>query len=126
MGQDYGLCEEFLEFVIKIRKLWNSFDKLVLEDDNDKIFFGKELDFLCISVLLTLGRDQEVYDFMKLQHCWFCPMHLKENSTSYETFKNMPKNEPDQNRCKENFSNENFFQWFLEKQNRLKNKIFIT
>ena len=131
MGQDYGLCEEFLEFVIKIRKLWNSFDKQVrensnLDDVNGQTFLEKDMDFLCISVLLTLGRDQEVYDFMKLQHCWFCPDHWNDNSTSYEKFKNMPKNEGDQNKCKENFSKQNFFQWFSEKQNRMKNILWVT
>ena len=132
MGQDYGLCEEFLKFVMKIQKLWNSFDKLKLDADQtislSQNFLQKDTDFLCISVLLTLGRDQEAYDFMKHQHCLVCPMHLRENSTSYasyETFKNIPKNGGDNNRCKENFSKENFFQWFLEKQNRLKNRHWI-
>ena len=128
MGQDYGLCEDFLEFAIKIQKLWNGFDKRLLENDsnndikNGQNFIEKFVDMLCVSVLLTLGRDQEVYDFMKLQHCWFCPKHFTKNTTSYETFKNLPKNREENGRSKENFSNEKFFQWFLEKQNRSKNR----
>ena len=131
MGQDYGLCEDFLEFAIKIQKLWNGFDKRLLENDsnndikNGQNFIEKFVDMLCVSVLLTLGRDQEVYDFMKLQHCWFCPKHFRKNTTSYETFKNLPKNREESGRSKENFSNEKFFQWFLEKQNRLKNRRWI-
>ena len=86
------------------------------------------MDFLCNSILLTLGRDQEVYDFMKLQHSGYvlCHLNLEDNSTSYATFKNMVKNEGDNN-CKENFVKENFFQHFLQKQTRVAwNSMAIT
>ena len=116
MGQDYGLCEEFLEFVIKIQTL---FHRLVPNFNAVEFFIvimQKRMYFLCNCILLTLGRDQEVYDFMKLQHSGYvlCDLNLEDNST---TFKNMVKNEGDNN-CKENFVKENFFQWFLKKQNR--------
>ena len=64
MGQDYGLCEDFLEFAIKIQKLWNGFDKRLLENDsnneikNGQNFIEKFVDMLCVSVLLTLGRSE--------------------------------------------------------------------
>ena len=118
MGQDYGLCEEFLEFVIKIQTL---FHRLVPNFNAVEFFIvimQKRMYFLCNCILLTLGRDQEVYDFMKLQHSGYvlCDLNLEDNSTSYATFKNMVKNEGDNN-CKENFVKENFFQHFLQKQN---------
>ena len=84
----------------------------------------EKLGTLTIVTLLTLGRDQEAYNFTKF---WFMYAPVKlyfgeqfpwpPNRPNYEAFRQMLENGDgeQQSSCKENFFEQHFFRFFSSK-----------
>merc|ERR1711994_139509 len=91
MGQDYELCEEFLDFDTK--KNWKCPDKNKKAFEKEPNSFSFTKDNLCVAVLLTLGRDQEAYSFMKYWYAGKVNGSLDPTTDNYKIFLDMPKND---------------------------------
>ena len=119
MGEDYELCEEFYDFAAKVHKWWNSLEDEKIQNE----YFGwvQRLGNLSIAILLTLGCDEEAYDFIKQKvlpfTCENVPMF--KCLPSYELFKNVSNNNEKHSSCMENFYEQDFFQYFLSKNRKL-------
>ena len=118
MGQDYGLCQEYLDFASNRR--WKSFGKKMQKDifpqyksHNMQGSYGLVINIKVIPLLLTLGRDREAYSFLKY---WEYNLQVGQRAPvpNYENFKNMVRNDENPKICWENFDEQDFLKRLMQ------------